>query len=102
MRFVSQRTMSASGGYISGSGISAGDIDMNGGRLLDSAGPLNLGADATTSRSLTSDDVLFGGAVEVDGKLYVDDAFYVASTSYVKTLSVADNESMIFRRSLYY
>lgn len=77
MRFVSQRTMSA-GGYISGSGVSPGDIDMNGGRLFDSAGPLNLGADATTGYSLSAGDVLLGGKLEVDGEVRFDDNIWQA------------------------
>ena len=47
--------------------------DASGQRIHDSTGPLNLGAEATTTHSLTSGDVLVGGKFEVDDDAYFDD-----------------------------
>lgn len=84
MRYVGNRTMQPSGGgYIDGSGVAPGDIDMDGNRIYDSAGPLNLGADATTNHSLTVGDVIIGGKLEINDYAYFDsDAIFAANKSF--------------------
>lgn len=66
------RWPTAGGGYIGGSGISSGNILLEGHYLGDSTGPTLLGASGTTSHSLTTGGVLIDGALELDDTLYAD------------------------------
>lgn len=63
--------------YINGSGVVAGDIDLDESRIYDSGGPLILGADGTSSHSLVSGDVLVGGNLEVNSNAYFDSNIYL-------------------------
>ena len=46
--------------------------DLNGQRVYDATGPLQLGTVGTTSRALVTGAVLSGGAHEIDGMLWAD------------------------------
>jgi hypothetical protein len=61
------------------------------GRIFDGAGPLNLGKSAATSHSLTNEDTLIGGKLEVDGTVYFDGGAYINGT-----FSVGNNQSVMF------
>jgi hypothetical protein len=73
---------------------SAGALNLRiDGRIFDGAGPLNLGKSAVTSRSLTTEDVLIGGKLEVDGVASFDDyALFYSATGFYNHLTMTRNK----------
>jgi len=62
--------------------------------LYDAAGPVELGTAATTGHSLSTGDVIVGGALEVDGNVYFDSPV-AAATIQATQLAIGNSSSFI-------
>ena len=63
--------------------------------LYDSAGPVELGTAATTGHSLSTGDVIVGGALEVDGLVYFDGTVTANNVSATQ-FTIGNSASFIF------